>query len=226
MSLGLVIGLVVVLLSLIVTHNLKKKFLKYSKIKLRANLSGAQVAATMLQDNGIEGVKIMSSKGHLNDHYNPITKTVNLSEQVYYGKNATAAAIAAHECGHAIQQATSYPFIKVRSAMVPLVAVSATYMSWIILIGIFVINITPIPLTVGIAFFAFTTLFSFITLPIEFDASKRALVWMHHKGIVTSQEHTMAQDALRWAAMTYVVAALGSLAQLLYLIPMLANRRN
>jgi Zn-dependent membrane protease YugP len=179
----------------------------------------------MLRGHGIEQVTITCTRGHLTDHYNPLTKTVNLSDQVYYGKNAAAAAIAAHECGHAVQHAQGYAFLRFRSAMVPALSATTRFMPWIIMLGIFLINTTLLPLTVGIALFALTTLFSFITLPVEFDASKRALAWMDNQGIVTSQEHQMAKNALSWAAMTYVIAAIGSLAQLLQLINLLERRR-
>lgn len=223
---SIAIFIIFVVLSLGVRQILRSKFTKYSKIKLRADLSGAEISAKMLRDHGIEDVQIISSSGQLTDHYNPLNKTVNLSEEVYHGKNAAAAAVAAHECGHAVQHANGYAFLKFRSAMVPVLSATSRYMSWVILVGIFVVNNTPLPLAVGIGFFALTTLFSFVTLPVEFDASRRALAWMSDRGIVTSQEHTMAQDALWWAAMTYVVAALGSLAQLVYLISILTGRRN
>lgn len=219
------IFIIFVVLSLGIGQILRTKFTKYSKIRLRADLSGAEIGAKMLRDHGIEDVQITSSSGRLADHYNPLNKTVNLSEEVYHGRNTIAAAVAAHECGHAVQHANGYAFLKFRSAMVPVLSTTSRYMSWVILVGIFVINSTPLPLVAGIGFFALTTLFSFVTLPVEFDASKRALAWMNNRGMVTSQEHTMAQDALWWAAMTYVVAALGSLAQLVHLISIVTGRR-
>jgi Zn-dependent membrane protease YugP len=219
------IGIIFLLVSVAVSSILKSKLNAYSNTRLRANWSGAEVAEKMLRGHGIKHVTITCTRGHLTDHYNPLTKTVNLSDQVYYGKNAAAAAIAAHECGHAVQHAHGYAFLRFRSAMVPALSVTTRFMPWIIMLGIFLINTTMLPLTVGIALFALTTLFSFITLPVEFDASRRALAWMDNQGIVTSQEHQMAKNALSWAAMTYVVAAIGSLAQLLQLINLLERRR-
>ena len=210
-----------------VGQRLKSKFHKYSQIGLRSGISGAEAAAQMLRDNGIHDVRIVSTSGRLTDHYNPADKTVNLSGEVYSGRNAAAVAVASHEVGHAVQHARAYSMLKFRSAMVPVLNVSSRYLSWIILIGIFVINTTPIPLLLGIGLFAITTLFSFVTLPVEFDASRRALAWMDNQRIVSSQEHSMAKDALKWAAMTYVVAALASLAQLLYLVSLfLGGRRD
>lgn len=210
-----------------VGQRLKSKFHKYSQIGLRSGISGAEAAEKMLQDNGIRDVRIVSTSGRLTDHYNPADKTVNLSSEVYQGRNAAAVAVAAHEVGHAVQHAKAYSMLKFRSAMVPVLSATSRYMSWIILIGIFMMNTTPIPLLLGIGLFAITTLFSFVTLPVEFDASKRALAWMDNQRIVTSQEHSMAKDALKWAAMTYVVAALASLAQLVYLIMIfLGGRRD
>ncbi|KAA5542408.1 zinc metallopeptidase [Adhaeribacter rhizoryzae] len=204
------------LASMAVSWTLKSKFKKYSEIGLRSGLSGREVAEMMLADNNITDVRVISTEGMLTDHYDPTNKTVNLSEGVYASRSAAAAAVAAHECGHAVQHATAYSMLKFRSAMVPALSVTSRYMQWILLIGILMIQTTLIPLAVGVALFALTTLFSFITLPVEFDASRRALVWMDTRGIVTTQEHAMAKDSLKWAAMTYVVAALGSLASLLY----------
>ena len=223
---SLLIGLFFVALSIGITQVLKSKFAKYAKIQLRINLSGAEIAARILHDYDIQDVKIISNQQHLSDHYNPLSKTVNLSQQVYYGKNAAAAAVAAHECGHTVQHAQGYIFLKFRSAMVPMLSITSRYMTWIVLLGVLMIQTTPIPLTIGIGFFGLTTLFSFITLHVELNASSRALTWMNNKGIVTSQEYTMAKDALTWAAMTYVVAALGSLEQLLQLISILNHRRD
>jgi uncharacterized protein len=219
------IGIIFLLVSVAVGSLLRSRLNTYAKTKLLANWSGAEVAAKMLREYGIEHVKITCTRGHLTDHYNPLTKTVNLSDQVYYGKNAAAAAIAAHECGHAVQHAQGYAFLRFRSAMVPMLSATARFMPWVIMLGISLIHTTLIPLTVGIALFALTTLFSFITLPVEFDASKRALVWMDNQGIMTSQEHQMAKNTLWWASMTYVVAALGALAQLLHLINMLLGSK-
>jgi uncharacterized protein len=220
------IGILFFLISLGVGQMLKSRFNKYSQTGLRSNLSGAEIAVKMLQDNGIFDVKVIHTPGKPTDHYNPADKTVNLSEEVYFGRNAAAAAVSAHECGHAVQHAKAYAFLNFRSAMVPVLSVSSRYLNWIILIGIFAINTTPVPLMLGIVLFGLTTVFSLITLPVEFDASRRALAWIDKNGIVTSQEHTMAKDALWWAAMTYVVAALASIAQLLYLVMMLMGRRN
>jgi Zn-dependent membrane protease YugP len=219
------IGIIFLLVSVIVGSVFKSRFNAYSKTRLRANWSGAEIADKMLREYGIEQVKITCTSGHLTDHYNPLTKTVNLSEQVYYGKNVAAAAIAAHECGHAVQHAQGYALLRLRSAMVPVLSATTRFMPWLIMLGIFLVNTTLVPLTVGIALFALTTLFCFITLPVEFDASNRALAWIDNQGVVTSQEHQMAKNALWWAAMTYVVAALGSLAQLLHLISILGSRR-
>ena len=207
---------------------LPSKFKEYSLIPLRSGLSGAEVAARMLADNGICDVRIISTEGQLTDHYNPTDKTVNLSEGVYAERSAAAAAIAAHECGHAVQHAQAYAMLQFRSALVPALSAVSRFMPWILLAGVLLIRTSLLPLGLGIALFALTTLFSFITLPVEFDASRRALAWMDQRGIVTTQEHVMAKDALWWAAMTYVVAALASLATLLYYVSifMNSNRRN
>ena len=206
----------IMLLSFGVSWKLKSKFRKYSEIGLRSGLSGREVAEMMLSDNNITDVRVISTEGMLTDHYDPTNKTVNLSEGVYASRSAAAAAVAAHECGHAVQHARAYSMLKFRSAMVPALSVASRYMQWILIIGILMMQTTMIPLAIGVALFALTTLFSFVTLPVEFDASKRALAWMDTRGVVTPQEHGMAKDALKWAAMTYVVAALGSLATLLY----------
>jgi Zn-dependent membrane protease YugP len=213
--------------SAFISWRLKSKFTKYAQIGLVNNLSGEQIARKMLTDNGITDVKVTSVEGQLTDHYNPADKTVNLSRDVYYGRNAAAAAVAAHECGHAVQHAKAYSFLKFRSAMVPVMQATSTFMPWVILGGFFMLKISLIPLSIGIGLFALTTLFAFITLPVEFDASRRALAWMDRTGIVTPTEHAMSKDALWWAAMTYVVAALGSLATLIYYISILnGSRRN
>lgn len=213
---GLILMVLIMLLSFGVSWKLKSKFRKYSEIGLRSGLSGREVAEMMLSDNNITDVRVISTEGMLTDHYDPTNKTVNLSEGVYASRSAAAAAVAAHECGHAVQHARAYSMLKFRSAMVPALSVASRYMQWILIIGILMMQTTMIPLAVGVALFALTTLFSFVTLPVEFDASKRALAWMDTRGVVTPQEHDMAKDALKWAAMTYVVAALGSLATLLY----------
>lgn len=218
------IVILTMLASWLVSWRLRSKFKEYSQIGLASNLSGKDIAEKMLQDNGIYDVRVVSVEGTLTDHYNPADKTVNLSPEVYYGRSAAAAAVSAHECGHAVQHASAYGMLKFRSAMVPALSVTSRYMQWILLAGVLLINTTLIPLAIGVALFALTTLFSFITLPVEFDASRRALAWIDRKGIVTSREHTMAKDALWWAAMTYVVAALGSLATLLYYASLLMGR--
>ena len=220
------IGILFMLISWLVSARLKSKFKEYSQTPLSSGLSGREVAEMMLRDNGITDVRVISVAGRLTDHYNPADKTVNLSEYVYEARSAAAAAVAAHECGHAIQHAKAYAFLKFRSAMVPALSIASRYMQWIILIGILMIQSTPVPLAIGVSLFALTTIFSFVTLPVEFDASKRALAWIDQRGIVTKQEHGMAKDALKWAALTYVVAALGSLATLLYYISILMGRRD
>ena len=207
---------------------LRSKFREYAQVRLQANLTGAQVAELMLADHGIRDVRIISTDGQLTDHYNPTDKTVNLSEGVYAERSAAAAAIAAHECGHAVQHATAYSMLQFRSAMVPTLSAVSKWMPWILIAGVLLIRTSLIPLGVGIVLFSLTTIFSFVTLPVEFDASRRALAWMDKRGIVTVQEHAMAKDALWWAAMTYVVAAISSLATLLYYVSifMSGNRRN
>lgn len=222
---GLIIFGVFAVLSWLVGQRLKSKFHKYSQISLHSGISGAEAAAKMLRDNGITDVRIVSTSGRLTDHYNPADKTVNLSQEVYQGRSAAAVAVASHEVGHAVQHAKAYGMLKFRSAMVPVLSVSSNYLSWIILIGIFMMNTTPVPLVLGIGLFALTTLFAFVTLPVEFDASRRALAWLSTTGMVDRQEQAMAKDALKWAAMTYVVAALASLAQLLYLVMILLGGR-
>ena len=207
---------------------LRSKFKQYAQVGLKANLTGAQIAELMLADHGITDVRIISTEGRLTDHYNPTDKTVNLSEGVYAERSAASAAIAAHECGHAVQHATAYSMLQFRSAMVPALSAVSKWMPWILLAGVFMISRSLIPLGVGIILFSLTTLFSFVTLPVEFDASRRALAWMDKRGVVTTEEHAMAKDALWWAAMTYVVAAIASLATLLYYVSifMSGNRRN
>jgi Zn-dependent membrane protease YugP len=222
-----IIGGIVLVVSMIVSSTLKSKFKKYSQMSLRSGMSGKEVAEMMLRDNGINDVRVIQVNGQLTDHYNPANKTVNLSEVVYYERNAAAAAVAAHEVGHAVQHARAYSWLTMRSKLVPVVQISSQFMTFVIIAGIMLINTMPFLLPIGIAMFGLTTLFSFITLPVEFDASKRALLWMESKNIVTTQEHYHAQDALKWAAMTYVVAALGSLATLVYYISIfLGSRRD
>ncbi|MEY2925477.1 MAG: hypothetical protein RLZZ337_2027 [Bacteroidota bacterium] len=212
-------------LSMFVQFRLKSKFKKYSETPISSNLSGKEIAEKMLSDNGIYDVKVISVNGQLTDHYNPVNKTVNLSESVYSRRNAAAAAVAAHECGHAVQHAKAYSWLTMRSKLVPVVSVSSRWMQWVILGGILLLpTLGPGLLAVGVGLFALTTLFSFITLPVEFDASKRALQWIEDKNMASSSELEDSRDALKWAAMTYVVAAIGSLATLLYYVSYLTGR--
>ncbi len=211
--------------SAFVSWRLRSKFNEYSQIGLSNGMSGAEVAQTMLRENGIYDVRVTSVEGMLTDHYNPEEKTVNLSADVYYGRSVAAAAVASHECGHAVQHQVAYGPLKLRSSMVPVLTVSSRYMQWILLAGVLLLRTTPIPLEIGVALFALTTLFTFVTLPVEFDASRRALAWIQTNGIVNQREYGFAKDALWWAAMTYVVAALGSLATLLYYASLLMGGR-
>lgn len=220
----LFIGIAVV--SFIVQKSLQSKFKKYSKIPLSNGMTGRDVALKMLQDNGIFDVQVTSTRGHLTDHYNPANKTVNLSESVYSTNSVAAAAVAAHECGHAIQHARAYAPLTLRSKLVPVVTFSSQWMTWLLIGGILMINSFPQLLLAGIILFAMTTLFSFITLPVEINASKRALVWLSSAGITNTYNHAQAEDALRSAAYTYVVAALGSLATLIYYIMIFMGRRD
>ncbi len=220
------------ILSFAVSSRLKSKFRKYSKIPLNRNLSGAEVARLMLADNNIHDVEVISVGGQLTDHYNPANKTVNLSEAVYHGRNAAAAAIAAHECGHAVQHANAYSMLQFRSAMVPIQNASAKVINIVFMVmlfgGVLIGNLIPwqTALLVVIACYGVFTLFAFVTLPVEFDASKRALAWVKQRDIVTHEEHGMARDALKWAAMTYVVAAVGSLVTLLYYVSLFLGGRD
>ena len=214
------------LASWLVSHQLKSRFANYSKIPTANGMSGKEVAEKMLRDNNIYGVKIESVEGELTDHYNPADKTINLSEEVFYGTNVAAAAVAAHETGHALQHAQAYAWLGLRSSLDPAVSFSSRYMQWILLGGILMINTFPALLLFGIFLFAMTTLFSFITLPVEINASNRALVWLQTSGITTTQTHDKAEDALKWAGYTYVIAAIGSLATLLYYISIYMGRRN
>ncbi|MEA5428103.1 zinc metallopeptidase [Arcicella lustrica] len=215
-------------IGMFVQWRLKSKFQEYSEIGLANGLSGREIADKMLRDNGIFDVRIISVEGQLTDHYNPADKTVNLSPDVYYGRSASAAAVAAHECGHAVQHATAYSMLQFRSAMVPVLSIANNFMPIALMIGMMLLYSTgnKLVLTIGVAMFALATLFSFITLPVEFDASRRALAWMSQRNVVTPPEHEMAKDALWWAAMTYVAAALGMLAQLLYYMSLLSGRRS
>ena len=218
--------IIIFLASTAVSWILKSKISKYSRTALQSNLSGQEVAQMMLRDSGIYDVKVISTDGQLTDHYNPADKTVNLSNEVFYGRNAAAVAVAAHEVGHAVQHAEAYAWLGFRSAMVPMLSFTSRFMSILLLAGIFMLEMTPVPLALGVGLFALTTLFSFITLPVEFDASARGLKYISARGIVTASEHDLSKDALRWAAMTYVVAALGSLATLLYYASILMGRRS
>ncbi len=213
------------ILSWLVSNQLQSRFKKYSKVGLRSGLSGREVAEKMLRESGVEGVRVISTPGRLTDHYNPLDKTVNLSPDVYNGRSVAAAAVAAHECGHAVQHARAYAFLKMRSALVPVISVSSKYMQWVLLAGILLVESFPGILLAGIIMFATTTLFSFVTLPVEFDATRRALAWLDNSGLTSGQEHSNAKDALKWAAYTYVVAALASLGTLLYYIMIFMRRR-
>ena len=206
------------LLSWLVSANLKRKFEKYSQVPLPNGMTGRDVAEQMLHDNGIYDVQITCTPGQLTDHYNPMNKTVNLSEGVYYSNSIAAAAVAAHECGHAVQHATAYAPLKMRSAVVPVVSFASNIVSWVLLGGMLLLHKFPELMLFGIILFATTTLFSFITLPVEINASQRALVWLSRAGITNVYTHDKAEDALKSAAYTYVVAALGSLASLMYYI--------
>lgn len=214
------------ILSWIVSMVLKSKFKKYSKIPVDNGMTGRDVAERMLRDNGIMDVRILSVQGQLTDHYNPENKTINLSPDVYNGRSISSAAVAAHETGHAIQHAKAYAWLGFRSKLVPPVSFASKYVQWILLIGVLVVNTFPALLFAGIVLFALTTIFSFITLPVEINASQRALAWLSDAGITSYQNHDKAQDALKWAAYTYVVAALGSLATLLYYVMIFMGARD
>lgn len=214
------------LLSWLVQSNLQSKFKKYSEVPLASGLTGAQVAEKMLRENGIYDVQVISTPGQLTDHYNPTNKTVNLSQGVYASNSVAAAAVAAHECGHAVQHARAYAPLQLRSALVPVVSFASTWVQWVILAGIIFINVFPQLLLIGIILFALTTLFSFVTLPVEIDASRRATQWLQEARITGPHDHPMAVSALRSAAYTYVVAALGSLATLAYYIMIFLGRRD
>lgn len=211
--------IIIAIASMAVSSQLKRKFKKYSQTRLQNGMSGKEVAEQMLDDHGIRGVRVVSTPGMLTDHYNPKTKTVNLSEAVYSERNAAAAAVAAHECGHAVQHAQGYEWLTMRSTLVPMVSVASNLSVWVIFGGLVLMQTLPLGRTIamlGVVLFGMGTLFSFITLPVEYDASNRALAWLRRKNIVTQQEYAGAEDALKWAARTYVVAALGSLATLIY----------
>ncbi|WP_312194904.1 MULTISPECIES: zinc metallopeptidase [Epilithonimonas] len=222
----LIIG-AIFLISMFVQSRLRSKFEFYSKVHLRNGMSGKEVAEKMLRDNGINDVQVISVPGQLTDHYNPENKTVNLSEAVYMQRNAAAAAVAAHECGHAVQHAVGYSMLQFRSKMVPVVNISSRLLQFVLMGGILVMAMSgnKTILAVGVVLFAITTLFAFITLPVEYDASNRALKWLKTTGTVTAEEYEGAEDSLKWAARTYVVAALGSLAQLIYFASLLSGNR-
>ena len=218
------IMILVMVLSFIVQQMLQSRFDKYSKVSLPSGMSGAEVALKMLHDNGIYDVKVVPTRGMLTDNYNPTNKTLNLSESVYGSRNVAAAAVAAHECGHAIQHAQGYAPLRMRSALVPVVSFASSIVQWVLLAGVIMINTFPSLIWIGIGLFAMTTLFSFITLPVEINASDRAVQWLSDARITDTVTTPMAQDALKWAAYTYVIAAVGSLATLLYYIGIARSR--
>jgi len=223
MMFGYIIFGLIALVGGLVQARLKSKFKKYSKLSLQNGMSGKEIAEKMLQDNGIYDVQVISTPGRLTDHYNPKDKTVNLSEAVYNQRNAAAAAVAAHEVGHAVQHATSYAWLQFRSSMVPMVSIASKLSMWIIMAGLFIQSF-PVLLPLGIVLFAATVFFSFVTLPVEYDASNRALAWFDDKNMLTDEEQAGAKDALKWAARTYVVAAIGALATLLYYVMIYMGR--
>lgn len=210
--------IIIMLAGVVIQSTLQGKFAKYSKVSLKYGYTGADIARKMMQDNGITDVKVECIEGTLTDHYNPSTKTVNLSKKVYYGSSVAAAAVAAHECGHVVQHAVGYAPLKLRSALVPVVSFANNTVQWILLLGMLMIKTFPTLLWIGIALFAMTTLFSFVTLPVEINASARAVKWLDNAGITDYETRPMAIDALKWAAYTYVIAAISSLATLLYYI--------
>ena len=221
---------VIALLSWMVSSTLKRKFAKYSKTRLRNGMSGAEIAEKMLSDHGISDVKVVSVKGQLTDHYNPKNRTVNLSEAVYHQRNAAAAAVAAHECGHAVQHAKAYSWLQMRSTMVPMVSIASRFSTMVIFVGLLLgfgagLGLGYWVVLLGFVMMGVATLFSFVTLPVEYDASNRALAWLKNRHIVSREEYKDAEDALRWAARTYLVAALGALATLVYWALQIFGRR-
>lgn len=222
----LILFIGIAILSYVVQSNLNSKFKKYSKIPIASGLSGREVAEKMLRDNGINNVTVTCTKGYLTDHYNPANGTVNLSEAVYNSRSVAAAAVAAHECGHAVQHAVAYAPLTMRSALVPVVSFASNWVQWVLLAGIILIHSMPGILLAGVVLFALTTLFSFITLPVEIDASRRATVWLLRAGITSASEQPMAVSALKSAAYTYVVAALSSLATLAYYVMIFVGGRS
>ena len=223
---GMFLFIAIALVSFLVQSVLKNKFSNYSKIPAASGLTGADIARRMLKDNGIYDVQVVPHEGTLTDHYNPETKTVALSNDVYYSNSVAAAAVAAHECGHAVQHATAYSMLTMRSQLVPVVSFASQWVQWILLAGILLISSFPMLIWIGIGMFALTTLFSFVTLPVEINASSRAMAWLSNAGITDVRTHDKAFDALKWAAYTYVVAALGSLATLIYYVMMATGRRD
>ncbi|MCB7482320.1 zinc metallopeptidase [Christiangramia sediminis] len=224
-----IIAGLIFLVSMFVSNKLKSKFKKYSKVHLQNGMSGKEIAEKMLRDNGITDVKVTSTPGMLSDHYNPSKKTVNLSEGVYSQRNAAAAAVAAHECGHAVQHAKAYSWLQMRSKLVPVVSVASKLSQWAIFGGLILMTMVGVGvgqtvLLIGIIMYGMGTLFSFITLPVEYDASNRALAWLETENMLTAAEHDAAEDSLKWAARTYVVAAIGSLATLLYFLSIFMGR--
>ncbi len=220
------VSLIFLGISFLVSSTLKGKFAKYSKMALAKGLSGKEVAEKMLRENGIYDVQVISVSGYLSDHYDPFKKTVNLSLDVYNGRSVASAAVAAHECGHAVQHATAYSWLMLRSRLVPFVQFSSNIVQWVLLAGIILINAFPGLLLAGIVLFALTTIFALVTLPVEFDASNRALAWLERSNVTIPQEHDKAKDALHWAALTYVVAALASVATLLQYVLIYSNSRD
>ena len=216
----------IALVSYLVQSNLKRKIDRYSKVPVASRMTGAEVAEKMLRDNGIYDVKVRPHDGWLSDHYNPTDKTVNLSHNVFYSNSVASAAVAAHECGHAVQHARVYTFLRLRSALVPIVQFSSNIVTWVLLGGILLVNVFPTLLLIGIIMFAMSTLFSFVTLPVEIDASRRAAKWLQSAGITNYSEQPMAIDALKSAAYTYIVASLSSLATLIYYITIYMSRRD
>jgi uncharacterized protein len=215
-------------ISMLVSLVLKNKFTKYGKVPLRSGLTGREIAEKMLRENGIYDVQVTSVNGFLSDHYNPANKTVNLSPDVYNGTSVSAAAVSAHECGHAVQHAAAYQWLTMRSKLVPVVQVSSSLVNWVLLVGVIMAasGRNPTVLLVGIILMAVTVLFSLITLPVEFDASKRALAWLNHTNVTNSEEYPKAKDALKWAAMTYVVAALAAVVTLMQYIMLYLGSRD
>ncbi|MBV8254544.1 MAG: zinc metallopeptidase [Chitinophaga sp.] len=222
----LFVSLIFVGISMLVGYILKSRFKEYSEIPTSSGMTGREIAEKMLRDNQIYDVQVRSVDGFLSDHYNPADKTVNLSPDVYNGANVAAAAVASHECGHAVQHAAHYPWLGMRSRLVPIVQVSANLVNWVLLIGIMMVNRFPQLLLVGIVLFAVTTVFSVVTLPVEFDASRRALAWLDNSKVMAKGEHDKAKNALWWAAMTYVVAALASIATLFQYLMIFLGARN